>query len=131
MNWFTPDPEPYPDAVVSFWRVDEQNEPETLLYVGALIKPNWILVPRDFFLPSETFKNIRIYTGRTFDKMHSTAESQSRRFMDAFGTLQRSGGQTVKNVLEEEKNFIDFKILDKMTIPKNDRFLIVIVSTAA
>ena len=105
MNWFTLGAEPFPDAVVSFWRVDEQNEPETLLYVGALIKPNWILVPSGFFLPPETLKNIRIHTGPAFKNAGS--------------------------ILDKSKNVIDFKILGKIEIPLNDRFIILVVSTSA
>ena len=99
--------------------MDQENKSETLLYVGALIEPNWILVPRDFVLPSETFNNIRIYTGRTFGNFHP------------LDTSRRLEKQMFKNIINEEKNFIDFKIVGKMTSPTNDRFIILVVSTAA
>ena len=114
--------------------MDKENKPETLLYVGALIQPNWILVPRDFVHPSETFDNIRIYTGRTFENFHpldSSGDSHPPCAMDAFAIPRRLEEQKFKNIINEEKNFIDFKIAGKMTSPTNDRFIILVVSTAA
>ena len=104
MNWFTPGVEPFPDAVVSFYRVDEQNVPKQLLYVGALIKPNWILVPEGFFEPSERFNDIRIYTGRKRkkDKIHD----------------------------KENSNFINFKIVGRKVIAEKSRLIILVVSTS-
>ena len=105
MNWFTPGVEPYPDAVVSFYRVDGQNVPKQLLYIGALIKPNWILVPEGLFEPSERFNDIRIYTGR---KMK----------MEKIG-------------LKPPNNFIDFKIVGKKIIATDFELIIFVVSTSA
>ena len=56
--------DPYPDAVVSFWRLKE--EIKELLYVGFLIESNWILFPRDFYETLKTFKNIILHTGRKY-----------------------------------------------------------------
>ena len=105
MNWFTPGVEPFPDAVVSFYRVDEQNVPKQLLYVGALIKPNWILVPEGLFEPSERFNDIRIYTGR---KM-----------------------KIDKISFKQPSNFIDFKIVGKKIIAPDFELIILVVSTSA
>ena len=105
MNWFTPGVEPYPDAVVSFWYVDGQKIPRKLLYVGALIKPNWILVPSGLFTPSERFDNIRVYTGRKMAKDKITDEPPS--------------------------NFINFEIVGIKFIAENARLIILVVSTSA
>ena len=105
MNWFTPGVEPFPDAVVSFYRVDEKNMPKQLLYVGALIKPNWILVPEGLFEPSERFNDIRIYTGR---KM-----------------------KIDKISFKQPSNFIDFKIVGKKIIAPDFELIILVVSTSA
>ena len=85
--------------------MDEENASHEFLHVGALIKPNWILVPSGLFLPFETFKNIRIHTGPVFKYAGS--------------------------ILDKSKNVIDFKILGKIEIPLNDRFIILVVSTSA
>ena len=86
----------YPESIVSFWRLDEGGRPETLLYVGALIESNWILVPRDSLSTLEPFETIGLYSGRSY--MTRSLISSSIR---------------------------------KMEIPKNDRFIILVVSTSA
>ena len=105
MNSFTPGLEPYPDAVVSFWRVDKQNVPKELLCVGALIKPNWIIIPKGILEPSETFDDIRLYTGREMnkDKIYDASHS----------------------------NFINFKIVGRKFIATDFKLMIFVVSTSA
>ena len=105
MNLFNPGLEPYPDAVVSFWRVTEQNLPKELLCVGALIKPNWIVIPKGIFEPLETFDDIRLYTGRKMkrDKIHD----------------------------EENSNFINFKIVGRKFVATDFKLMIFVVSTSA
>ena len=99
------DTSPYPDAVVSFWSLDEKKVPKELLYIGALIRPNWILIPHKFFKTLEEYKNYAIYTGRKFKKDKITDKPTN--------------------------NFIKFEIVDKKLIPLNDRLIILVVSTSA
>ena len=105
INSFTPGLEPYPDAVVSFWRVDKQNVPKELLCVGALIKPNWIVIPKGIFEPSETFDDIFLFTGR---KM----KNDKIRYKD-------------------KSNLINFKIVGRKFIEPDFKLLIFVVSTSA
>ena len=105
INSFTPGLEPYPDAVASFWRVDKENVPKELLCVGALIKPNWVLIPKGLFESSETFNDIRLYTGR---KM-----------------------RIEKIYFEPPNNFIDFKIVGRKFVATDFKLIIFVVSTSA
>ena len=99
------DTSPYPDAVVFFWSLDEEQAPKELLYVGALIRQNWILIPYKFFKTLEEYKNYAIYTGRKFNK---------------------------DNVNDKEpNNFIKFEIVDQKFITANNRFIILVVSISA
>ena len=71
MNWLNLDEnDPYPDAIVSFWRLNNSAGPNELIYVGALIQSNCILVPRDSLNTLKPFKNIGLCIGRSY-KTHS------------------------------------------------------------
>ena len=59
--------DPFPDAVVSLWRLDREGKvAETFLYVAALIKSNCIIVLRKFLYNLEPFNTIGFYTGRSY-----------------------------------------------------------------
>ena len=58
--------DPYPDAVVSLWRLDSEGKvSEKFLYVAALIKSNCILVLQKFLYNLEPFNTLGFYTGRS------------------------------------------------------------------
>ena len=46
----------------------EKWKPIDMLYVGALIRSNWIFVLRDFIKSLKPFNTIGIYTGRSYLK---------------------------------------------------------------
>ena len=58
---------PYPDAVVSLWRLDlEGKEADTFLSLGVLIRSKWILITRDALDNLLPLNTIGFYTGRSF-----------------------------------------------------------------
>ena len=59
--------DPFPNAVVSFWRMDSKGSaPETFWGVGALIKPNLIFIRTQLLAFLRPLKTIGFYTGRSF-----------------------------------------------------------------
>ena len=68
--------DPYPDAAVFFWRSGEKESSKELLYVGALIALNWIVLPRDFYSNRTEFKSIVLCIGSKYEtETHRTIES--------------------------------------------------------
>ena len=56
--------DPYPDAVVSLWRLNSEGKvAEKFLYVAALIKPNCIFMYSKFVVRIKPFNRIGFYTG--------------------------------------------------------------------
>ena len=56
--------DPFPDAVVSLWRLNKEGrKAENLLCVAALIKPNGIFILRRFLDTLQPLKTIGFYTG--------------------------------------------------------------------
>ena len=102
INWFTPDADPFPEAVVSFWRLDENETPIELLYVGALIESNFILVSRDALHILTPFNTIGIYTRHMY-----TAD------------------------LPTPSKLVYHTIIEIKEISKHSRFIILVVSTFA
>ena len=66
INWLNKDAEdPFPDAVVSLWRLDPTGRvPETFISVAALITPNYIFTLRQFIF--RPLKTIGFKTGCNF-----------------------------------------------------------------
>ena len=102
INWFTPDADPFPEAVVSFWRLDENETPIELLYVGALIESNFILVSRDALHILTPFDSIGIYTRHKYTAKLPTS------FKPVYHT-----------------------IVEIKEVSKHSRFIILVVSTFA
>ena len=67
---------PYPDAVVSLWRLDlEGKEADTFLSLGVLIRSNWILISRNILNNLLPLNTIGFYTGRSFDESREMENS--------------------------------------------------------
>ena len=59
--------DPFPDAVVSLWRLDSAGRvPQKFICVAALITPNYIFTIKVFLNNIRPLKTIGFYTGRSF-----------------------------------------------------------------
>ena len=68
--------DPYPDAVVSLWRLDlEEKVAENFLCIGVLISSNLILITRYILGNLLPLHTIRFYTGRSFDESREMENS--------------------------------------------------------
>ena len=68
--------DPYPDAVVSLWRLDlEGKEAVEFLCIGALIRSNWILIPQNILKNLLPLNTIGFYTGRSFKESRKMENS--------------------------------------------------------
>ena len=69
--------DPFPNAVVSFWRLDSKGSvPDKFLGVGALIEPNLIFIRTQLLEILRPLKTIGFYTGRSFS-MSKTMENSA------------------------------------------------------